>query len=132
MPNNNTTLRQRQMVARRRQQGMTIVEIMIVLVIVGMVASGAAVAAYSSYERAQAKTTKTDAQAVRSAVTMFVVDNRRTCPKVEDLINGKYLDASKSSTDAWGQDFQIECEGGEITVTSAGSDGQFGTEDDIQ
>ena len=34
-------------------------------------------------------------------------------------------------TDPWGTAFKIECTGGEVTVKSAGPDGQFGGDDDI-
>ena len=42
-----------------------------------------------------------------------------------------YVDTSKRMVDAWGNEFEIECTGNEIGVFSAGADGQFSTEDDI-
>ncbi len=128
---NRTTLTPAQR-RRRRQRGMTLIEIMIVVGIIAMIAGGVAVALVPQLEKARVKTTKTDAQALRSAVTMYVADNPRGCPTVENLIEERYLDKSKRTTDAWDGEFRIECEGGDIVVISPGPDGQIGTEDDLQ
>lgn len=111
---------------------MTLIEIMIVVGIIAMIAGGVAVALLPQLEEARIKATKTDAQSLRSAVTLYVADKPRGCPTVEDLVNGRYLDAAKRTADAWEMPFNIACEGGDIIVTSAGPDGQFGTEDDIK
>jgi hypothetical protein len=50
---------------------------------------------------------------------------------MDDLV-GEYLDRNKKSVDAWDNPFQIDCEGSDVIVTSAGPDEQMGTEDDIQ
>lgn len=111
---------------------MTLMEIMIVIIILAMIGTGVAVAVLPQLEKAQIKSTKTDAQALRSAVTLYIADNPRECPTVEDLVNEKYLDRSKRTTDAWETEFQISCEEGDVIVVSAGPDLQFETEDDIQ
>ena len=111
---------------------MTLIEIMIVVGIIAMIAGGVAVALLPNLERARIDSTKTDAQALRSAATMYVADNPRGCPTVEDLVNNRYLDGSKRTQDAWESPFSIACEGGDIIVTSAGPDMQLGTEDDIK
>lgn len=111
---------------------MTLIEIMIVVGIIAMIAGGVAVAVVPALERARVKTTRSDAQALKSAITMYVADNPRGCPSVDDLVAGRYLDGSKRTTDAWDGEFQITCEQGDIIVTSAGADAQFGTDDDIQ
>jgi hypothetical protein len=51
---------------------------------------------------------------------------------VDQLVEDKVLDKSKARTDAWDHEFQIECDGTEVTVTSAGPDGEFGNDDDIK
>jgi hypothetical protein len=51
---------------------------------------------------------------------------------MEQLIEDKAIDKSKATTDPWDHAYRIECDGTEITVISAGPDGQFDTDDDIK
>ncbi|MGB5268173.1 MAG: prepilin-type N-terminal cleavage/methylation domain-containing protein [Polyangiales bacterium] len=131
MPNTTDTRPQRRLARRKRQEGFTLIEIMIVITIFAMMAGGVAVALLPQLEKARLKTTKTDAQGLRSAVMLYVADNPRGCPTVEDLVSERYLDGTRRTTDAWDTPFQISCEDGDIAVVSAGPDLQFNTEDDI-
>jgi general secretion pathway protein G len=132
MPKTTETRRLRQIARRKHQEGMTLIEIMIVITIFAMIAGGVAVALLPRLEEARIKSTKTDSQALRSAVMLYVADNPRGCPTVEDLVTERYLDSSRQTADAWDTPFQISCEDGDIIVISAGPDLEFNTEDDIQ
>jgi len=110
---------------------MTLIEIMIVITIFAMIAGGVAVALLPQLDKARVKTTKTDAQGLRSAVMLYVADNPRSCPTIEELVTQRYLDGSRRTADAWDTPFQIVCEDGEVSVLSAGPDLEFNTEDDI-
>jgi len=132
MPNTTNTLHERLEARRRRQEGMTLIEIMIVITIFAMIAGGVAVALLPQLDKAREKSTMSDAQALRSAVMLYVADNPRACPTVEDLVNERYLDGARRTADAWDTPFQINCEDGDIAVISAGKDLEFSTEDDIQ
>lgn len=123
---------QRQIARRRSREAMTLIEIMIVVTIIAMIAGGVALALVPQLEKARIKSTKTDAQALRSAVMLYVADNPRSCPTVEDLVTERYLDSTRRTTDAWGTEFQVTCEDGDFVVVSAGPDLEFNTEDDIQ
>ncbi|MGB5365337.1 MAG: prepilin-type N-terminal cleavage/methylation domain-containing protein [Polyangiales bacterium] len=131
MPNTTDTRQRERNARRRRPEGFTLIEIMIVITIFAMMAGGVAVALLPQLEKARLKTTKTDAQGLRSAVMLYVADNPRGCPTVEDLVNERYLDGTRRTTDAWDSPFQISCEDGDVAVVSAGPDLQFNTEDDI-
>ncbi len=131
MPNTTDTCPQRRLARRKRHDGFTLIEIMIVITIFAMMAGGVAVALLPQLEKARLKTTKTDAQGLRSAVMLYVADNPRGCPTVEDLVTERYLDRTRRTADAWDTPFQITCEDGDISVVSAGPDLQFNTEDDI-
>lgn len=132
MPNETNTLQVRLEARRRRREGMTLIEIMIVITIFAMIAGGVAVALLPQLDKAREKSTKSDAQALRSAVMLYIAENPRACPTVDDLVNDRFLDSSRRTTDAWDTPFQVTCEEGEIFVVSAGKDGEFATEDDIE
>ncbi|MCC7541368.1 MAG: type II secretion system protein GspG [Deltaproteobacteria bacterium] len=117
---------------RRRREGMTLVEIMIVVIIMALIATGVSLAVIPQVRKARIKDTRTNIQAVRSAVTLWQQDHANECPTVEQLTQSGELDRSKRTTDAWDNPFQITCEGDEIVVSSRGPDGQEGTEDDIR
>ena len=53
-------------------------------------------------------------QTVRSAVTLYIATNNADCATMDQLIQDKAIDKSKSTRDAWDQEFQIECDGTEI------------------
>lgn len=132
MPNTNDTPAPQRPARRKRLEGMTLMEIMIVIIILAMIGTGVAVAVLPQLKKAQVKSTQTDAQALRSAVVLYIADNPRGCPTVEDLVSEGILDSSKRTTDAWDTEFQITCEDGEIDVVSAGEDLEFNTEDDLR
>ena len=115
-----------------RRQGMTLIEIMIVVVIMALVATGVGIAVIPQLNKAKIQQARTGAQAIRTAVSLYVATNNTECATTEQLIEDKALDSSKSTNDPWDHEYRIECDGTEINVTSAGPDGEFGTEDDIQ
>jgi general secretion pathway protein G len=115
----------------RRRQGMTLIEIMIVVVIMALVATGVGIAVIPQLQKAKIKQAESAVEIVRSAVQLYMATNNAECATMEQLIEDKAIDKSKATTDPWDRPYQIECDGTEVTVTSAGPDGEFGTEDDI-
>jgi len=117
----------------RRREGMTLVEIMIVVIIMAMLATAVGVAVLPQLEKGRIKQTASDAQAIRSAAVMYVAEKPGSeCPSVEDLVEQDFIDRGKRSTDAWDRPFAIECEGSDVYVMSPGPDGEMGNEDDIE
>jgi len=121
----------RQGVAKRSLQGMTLIEIMIVVVIMAMVAAGVGFAVLPQLDKAKKQNTEAALETVRAGVQLYMATNNAECATVEQLIEDKVLDKSKATTDSWDHEFRITCDGTEVTVTSAGSDGEFDTDDDI-
>ncbi|MDH5490959.1 MAG: type II secretion system GspH family protein [Myxococcales bacterium] len=118
---------------RRRQEGMTLVEIMIVVIIMALIATAVGVAVLPQLQKARIESTRTDAQTISSAVVMYLMDTPGGgCPATSDLVEGGYIDRNKRTVDAWDQEFQIECQGTDVLVISSGPDQTFGTEDDVQ
>lgn len=116
--------------ASLRQEGMTLVEIMIVLAIVALMAAGVGFAIIPMFSKGKVKQTETDVKAIRSAALLWVSDNNG-CPTMQNLIEDKYLDKKQRTTDAWDNEFAIECEDDDVDVYSAGPDGELGNDDDI-
>jgi len=119
--------------ARRRREGMTLVEIMIVVIIMALLATAVGVAVLPQLQRARVDSTRADAQQVASAAVLYLgQEPGADCPSVADLVESGVIDRTRRTTDAWDHEFVIECEGDDIYVLSAGPDGQMGTEDDIR
>jgi general secretion pathway protein G len=116
-----------------RQEGMTLIEIMIVVIIMAMIATGVAVAVIPRLEKARIDTAKSNVSAIRTAVQLYLAENANKCPSMDELLNERYLDKGKSTRDPWDREFTITCQPGEDPdVFSAGPDGQEGTEDDVR
>lgn len=120
-------------IRRRSREGMTLVEIMIVVIIMALIAGGVAAAVLPQLARARITQTRSDALSVQSAAVMYLAQEPGAdCPTVDELVETSMLDRSRRVKDAWDRDFVIECEGNDILVSSAGPDGQMGTEDDVR
>jgi general secretion pathway protein G len=117
---------------QQRQAGMTLIEIMIVVVIMALVATGVGIAVVPQLQKAKIKQADSGVQTVRTAVQLYIATNNAECATMEQLIEDKAIDKAKATNDPWDHAYKIECEGTEITVTSAGPDGEFETEDDIK
>lgn len=115
----------------RRRQGMTLIEVMIVMVIMALVATGAGFMILPQLQKAKVKQTQTDAKTIAAAAEMYMAEND-DCPSVETLVSQKILNDKLATQDAWGNDYQIECNEDGPSVRSGGPDEQFGTEDDIE
>jgi general secretion pathway protein G len=114
-----------------RLQGMTLIEIMIVVVIMALVATGVGLAVLPALEKAKVKQTETAIQAVRQAVAMYRATNNSDCATMPQLLDDKVIEKGTSTKDAWDHEFDIQCDGSDVIVRSAGKDGQFETEDDL-
>ena len=115
-----------------KDKGFTLLELLVVIVILGILATYVGTKIMGRPDEARQTQARVQIQALENALNMYRLDNPRACPDVNELIRSKYLDGSKSAVDAWGNDFIIQCERGEIIVVSPGPDGQTGTEDDIR
>jgi len=126
--------RWRRVSRRAAARGMTLVEIMIVVIIMALIATGVAFAVIPMLGEARVEQTRTDIRVIQQASTIYMAQNRDRCPSsVGDLVEDGQLSRSARTTDAWGNDFGIECEPGtEPVVVSSGPDRQEGSSDDIR
>jgi general secretion pathway protein G len=131
----------------RKQQGFTLLEIMVVIVILGILASMVVPNLLSSQERANEQKAISDITALESSLTMYKMDNYNFPSSeqgLEALVDqtdveplprrfpdGGYI--KRLPKDPWGNDYQLLNPGeqGKMDVFSMGPDGEVGTEDDI-
>ncbi|MBZ0119277.1 MAG: type II secretion system GspH family protein [Sandaracinaceae bacterium] len=123
---------QRRAKRRRRLEGMTLVEMMIVVIIMAMIAAAVGVAVLPQMERARIQQARTDALAIRSGATAFLLNNGSECPSVEALREEGFLDNATRHEDPWDTPFAVECPERDVIVASAGPNRQMGDEDDIR
>jgi general secretion pathway protein G len=131
LPLSSARARRRDLLRRAARQGMTLIEIMIVVVIMALVTTGVAIAVLPKLQQAKVKSAESAVQTVKSAVTLYIATNNTDCATMPQLIEDKQIDKSTATQDPWNHDFQIECDGTDINVRSAGPDGEFDTADDI-
>lgn len=119
---------------RAAARGMTLVEIMIVVIIMALIATGVAFAVIPMLSTARVEQTRSDIRVIQGAATLYMAQHRDRCPSsVGDLVEDGQLSRQQRTTDAWGNEFGIECQAGsEPVVISSGPDGQIGSSDDIR
>ncbi len=115
-----------------REEGVTLVEIMIVVVIMALIATAASIAIIPQINKARIGKAESDLGTIRQAAMLYAVQVGGDCPTVQDLADEGTLDSSQDSVDPWGNDYLISCDGDAIQVSSMGPDKQADTEDDIQ
>jgi general secretion pathway protein G len=116
---------------RRRREGMTLVEIMVVVIIMAIIAAAVGFAVVPRVLQARIETTRTDARTIAQIATNYVVERPNAdCPSVQDLVEGGYMDRNQRTVDAWDHEFVVECDGNGVVVISGGPD--EGEQDDIR
>lgn len=129
------------------QRGFTLMELMVVIVILGVLASLVVPNLMGNKDRADRQKAVTDIVAFENALDMYKLDNHRyptTEQGMEALITAPTLSPRAENysadgyirrlpSDPWGNDYILISPGdhGAIDITSAGPDGEAGTDDDI-
>ena len=124
--------------ARHRQQGFTLVELLLVLVILALIAGLVLPSIIGQAEGAKAKSASSQISRLSMAVESFYLDTGNTPERLEDLVsdpgdaagwNGPYV-KKQLLKDPWGRDYEYDSPGqhGDFDIVSLGADGQRGGE----
>jgi general secretion pathway protein G len=127
-----TTQASRRLARRASTRGMTLIEILVVLAIIGLIMGGVAVMASNALDNARIDTAGKDIKTFVGGVEMYSIQKKGKCPKsLDDLKAAGVIKAINK--DPWGNDYVLKCPGehGDVDISSAGPDGEFGNEDDI-
>lgn len=135
------------MKTRTKQNGFSLIEVMVVLLIIGIMASMVAPSILGNQEEAQLKKAAVDIQQLESALEMYKLKNNRFPtteqgldalveePTIEPLPRNYPSDGfiKRLPEDPWGNPYTLISPGelGEIDIFSNGPDMEAGTDDDI-
>jgi len=116
-----------------RRQGMTLIEIMIVVVIIGMITAAVGVGVVHVKKDSDLKLARTGLRNLANVAETYQVmhGSSSECPTLAQLSEGKLLRAGSSLDDPWGTPYELSCESGEVNVRSAGPDRDRGSPDDL-
>ncbi|WP_430462518.1 type II secretion system major pseudopilin GspG [Thalassolituus sp. LLYu03] len=127
-----------------RQQGFTLIEVMVVLAIIGGIMALVATNIIGAAGDANIKTTKSQIKLIENALDLYKLNNYTyptteqglealvqkptSAPEPKNYQSGGYLKGGKVPTDAWGNEFQYFMDKGQYEIVSMGADGQEGGE----
>ncbi|MBJ7446144.1 MAG: type II secretion system major pseudopilin GspG [Brevundimonas sp.] len=127
---------------RRKRQGFTLVELMVVIVIIGLLATVVAINVLPSQDRAMVGKAKADISVLEQAIETYRLDNL-TFPDDLNALTTAPADLAQSERyrqggyirrlpeDPWGNPYQYRrqsAHGGQFDVYSLGADGKEGGE----
>jgi general secretion pathway protein G len=122
------------------RSGFTFIEIMLVIAIIAILAGVAAVATGGRTKKARVAAARADIDAIGLAIDTYEIDNGKYPSGLQNLLtssgepgwDGPYLKKTDGvPVDPWGNAYQFQAGDKTYTLTSAGPDGSFGSEDDV-
>lgn len=112
------------MVGKRRNRGLTLIEIMVVLIIIGLLAGLVAYNIGGVTESGYKTRIKTDLSTIANACEMYKLKYNNKYPDSADaLASGDNPILKKVPKDPWGNTYQLKREGSKVVVWCYGEDG---------
>jgi general secretion pathway protein G len=121
----------RKQAARRRERGMTLIEIMVVITILGLIAAAVAVNVVGQFTDAKIKQARTDLHTIENCLDLYKIDKGRYPTTEEGLQSVVTAGKCKAQLkDPWKHDYVYLYPGqlhtDSFDIKSYGSDGQPG------
>jgi prepilin-type N-terminal cleavage/methylation domain len=121
---------------RRRRSGFTLVELLLVVCILGILAAVVVPNIMGHDEEARRTATRTSIKTLAGQVQVFAMRHNGKLPDSLDELSQSTGDEQPlidegSLSDSWGTPFQYTKQGKKFQISSAGPDGEHGTEDDL-
>jgi general secretion pathway protein G len=114
---------------RRRQRGMTLIEIMVVITILGLIMAAVGVAVIPKLDEAKQDTARLDIANIQQAMKLYYTKKGKfpdTATGLRALVETQNLE--RIPTDPWGNEYVYMNEGGKPVIISYGADGTQGGE----
>ena len=125
---------------RDRRQGLTLLEVMVVLAIIALVAGLGAPRLMENFGRAKARTATVQMESLRTALQLYYIDTGRYPSEAEGLQallaapqglqnwRGPYVDGEDDLTDPWGRAFgyRSPADAKAFEISTYGRDGRAG------
>jgi general secretion pathway protein G len=132
-------VRHKDIKARARARGFTLLEILVVLAIIGLIAAIAAPQVFKSLGGAKSDSARVQIESLSTAVDLYRLEVGKLPPDLEALVekpsgedrwNGPYLRKRTIPVDPWGNAFQYRAPGenADFDLYSLGADGAEGGE----
>ena len=121
-------LKRKRRKGRRREDGFTLVELMVVLVILGLLATVVIINVVPALDRGTATRVRTDIETIDGAVQQYLVDHRRY-PTTEEGIEALRPYLRRISPDPWDRPYRYTAPGRNgqpYTIMTLGADGREG------
>jgi len=106
---------------------MTLIEIMVVIALLGTIAAAVAMAVMDQYREGQRKTVAMDFKTLESQLDLYAL-HKGSLPRQADGLQALVAAgvARELPRDPWGHPYGYAVNGGEVTLTSFGDDGEPG------
>jgi len=117
---------------RRRNRGMTLIEIMVVITILGLIAAAVGVAVIPQLNQARIDRAKLDIRNIQNAMKLYYTKKGSypdTATGLRGLVEMQALESIPR--DPWNNEYTYLKEGNNPVITSYGPDGTSGGGDDI-
>lgn len=124
----------RQKSQRKREEGFTLVELMVVIVIIGLLATVVVINVMPSLDRAATTKARADIDTLRQSLEIYKLQNLRY-PTTEEGLNALVADnqIQRLPSDPWNNPYLYSAPGPDgkpFLISSLGADGREGGEDE--